>query len=137
MNVDPLYQTDTFKPLPKPATFWDKVKGLLQKVWEVVKLIFYVLIGAVLFLANPSLFAIGLASGVVFDKKYKEVSAKITRIYNESQWKLLTLIGFGAFLSLPVTAAFIALGYGANLGYTLLNQKKQIKNRELGEVVVV
>lgn len=108
----------------KKITFWDKVKDLLQKIWEVVKLIFYALIGAVLFLANPSLFTIGLLGGIVFDLKFKEVADKISQIYKESQWKVLTLIGFGAFLSLPVTAAVVAIGYGANLGYNLLHQKK-------------
>lgn len=119
----PRQQTRIDEP-PIPVTFWEKVKDIGWKVWEAVKAIFYLLAGVALFIANPSLFAIGAAAGVIFDDKVKEIADKITTIYNTQQWKVLTLTAIGAFFSLPVTAGALAIGFGAHLGYSLLPERE-------------
>ncbi|CRX38374.1 hypothetical protein [Estrella lausannensis] len=113
---------------PLPVTFWEKVKDIGWKVWEAVKAIFYLLAGVALFIANPSLFAIGAATGVIFDEKVKEIAEKISVIYNSQQWKVLTLTAIGAFFSLPVTAGALAIGFGAHLGYSLLPEKEEVRS---------
>ena len=104
-------------------TFWGKV-------WEAIKLIFVVLAGVALFVANPELFTIGFTIGIVFDAKVKEISEKIMRICNENTWKVFTLIGIGAFLCPAVTIATVSIGYGARLAYSLLNQNEGKKVEE-------
>jgi len=104
---------------PAP-TFWGNVKDVLAKIWDVVKWIFVAIIGTLLFLANPTLFAIGFVCGIAFDEKFKEVSDKVVRIYQESRWELLAIIGFGAFLSPAVTAGVMATGFGGALGRGLV-----------------
>lgn len=126
----------TRDPIALP-NFWEKISEILSKVWEAIKIIFYILAGVTLFIANDALFAIGFVLGVIFDAKVSEIAEKVMRIYNESRWQVLAIIGTGAVLSLPVTAATLAIGYGAHLGYSLLNpQKDDPEEFPLLEVVI-
>lgn len=125
MSIDSATPFRSVEDHPHPVTFWEKVKDIGWKIWEAVKAIFYVLAGLGLFIANPSLFAIGVAAGVVFDKKVREIADKITSIYQQQQWKVLALVTIGAFFSLPVTAGALALGFGAHLGYSLIPERQE------------
>lgn len=125
MSISSATTSPPIEEHPQPVTFWEKVKDIGWKVWEAVKAIFYVLAGVGLFIANPSLFAIGVAAGVVFDAKVKEIADKITAIYQQQQWKVLALVTIGAFFSLPVTAGALALGFGSHLGYSLIPERQE------------
>lgn len=124
-TIGPLQTALRTEESPIPVTFWDKVKDIGWKIWEAVKAIFYLLAGVALFIANPSLFAIGAAVGVVFDDKVQEIAGKITTIYQKQQWKVLALTALGAFFSLPVTAGALAIGFGAHLGYSMLPEREE------------
>lgn len=97
----------------------EKDLPLIEKIKNVANFVFKALIGASLYWINPSLFAIGFIAGIAFDKKMHHTLNKIAHIWQTNSVSTCALLGFAAFLSLPVTLATASILCGGHLGSKL------------------
>ena len=82
----------------------DFIIKVVKKIITFTKFVFIALASALLYLGNPSLFALGFIVGLVIDAKVRETVAKVQRICAAKPWVVI-LIGVGSFLALPVAIA--------------------------------
>lgn len=93
----------------------EKPKSLLQKIWNVVKIILKAIAATALFIVTPAVFAIGFIIGLVWDKKVQETVDKIILVWKKQTWIASIIVGAAAFLALPITLAAASFLAGAKL----------------------
>ena len=101
------------KSQQKSPSKWRKA---ISKIWNVVKKILTGLLGAALFITNPTLFSIGFMVGVIWDKEVQEVIDKIALVWKKQTLSMVILTGIASFLALQVTWATTSVLFAANLG---------------------
>jgi hypothetical protein len=102
-----------------------KQPTLLEKICKVAQIVFSGLLSIFLYWVNPSLFAIGFVTGILFDDKITETMKKICAIWNAQPWSICVLLGGAALLSLPVTLATCTSLWGSYLGSTLSQESQK------------
>lgn len=100
--------------------------ALLKKIWEVAKLVFFTSIGLFLYWTNPTLFAMGFITGIIYDENVRNAIKKIKMIWVTQTWKSCLIGGVASFLSLPVTLATSSFIWGAQLGYRMSQEGQKI-----------
>ena len=98
--------------------------NLLQKIKEVAKFIFMTSLSLFLYWTNPSLFAMGFITGIIYDDQVREMIKKIQIIWMTQTWKSCIFV-VASFLSLPVTLAAGSFIWGAHLGKKLAQDTKK------------
>ncbi|HEV8051220.1 MAG TPA: hypothetical protein VGP47_01910 [Parachlamydiaceae bacterium] len=97
-------------------SFMARILPIVEKVKKVAQFILTVGISALLYWMNPSLFAIGFISGIIFDDQVRVAIQKIKDVWN-NQKLVGTLFGsFACALSMPVTLATASLLWSAHFG---------------------
>jgi len=104
---------------PNPSAPSSKTKLILQKVWQAAQIIFKVALAAFLYWSTPTLFAIGIVVGVVAPDHMKAAIQKIKNIMSNQPFIICAIVGFGCFLSLPVTLATGAVIFAGHIGSNL------------------
>ena len=107
------------KPNPIPLTFSQKLKALISKICSAIVSALYFLMNLVLFVANPSFYAIGFLAGTVFSQNMSDAIRRITQTFTTQKLFSACVLGFGAFFSLPITLACASFVAGGNLGVTM------------------
>ena len=97
-------------------------KTILRKIWGVVKVTLLVLAGCAMFTTNPTFFAMGVISGVIWDAKVQEIVNKVKAIWKSQPLSILLLTGLASFLALQVTWAAGSVLYAASLGSFLVRR---------------
>jgi hypothetical protein len=90
--------------------------SIWQKICDIATNVFKVVVGLILYWTNPSLFAMGIIVGVIFDDKVAEVIGKIKNIWKAQPLAICFFGGFASFLALPVTLATSSILWAANWG---------------------
>lgn len=103
----------------------NKWSSILEKIWNVTKIILVGLIGVAMFATNPTLFAIGFIAGVIWDKKVQEIVEKVKGIWKSQPWSVLILTGIASFLALQVTWAAGSVLFAANLGCQMAKRAQE------------
>lgn len=101
---------------------WEATKNtgswVVEKVCLVVKIAFIAIASVFLFLANPTLFAVGIVVGLVFSSKVRDTVEQVKQACVDKPWLAVIVaggVGVGAFLALPVTIAVGSFTCGAYL----------------------
>lgn len=98
-----------------------------KKIVQIVKFVFIVTVSAALYLANPSLFALGFVVGLVIDDKVRETVAKVKTICKRHPW-VVVVVGVGSFLALPVAIAVGSFVSGAYVSSKIAGMVKEEQN---------
>lgn len=105
---------------------------LLEKIVNVVKVIFKAAVSIFLYWTNPSLFAIGFIAGIIFDDHVEFAIQKIKNIWKSQPWSFSLLGGFASALSLPVTLATGSFLWAANWGSVMSREATRILKAQVG-----
>ncbi len=106
-------------------TFKEKFKAAWPRIQEIATEIFKLMVGVVLFVMNPAIFATGLIIGVVWDKQSDETIDKIVNIVKKQPIPVLLALGVASVLCLQVTSGASSLLYGAYMGSRLVKTSKE------------
>jgi len=126
----PQYLSDTKATIASKAistSLMEKIHPITEKIKEVALLILAVAVSAFLFWVNPSIFAIGFISGIIFDDQVKNAIQKIKNIWMNQKLTGCILGTIACFLSLPVTLATASFLWSAHLGTSWIDQNLQTK----------
>lgn len=102
----------------KETSIKQKLVILAKKIWSAVKIVFIAVTSILLYLANPSIFALGFLVGFIFDKKVRETADRAKEFCLTKPW-IVPIIVVGSFLALPVAIASCSFVSGAYLSSQL------------------
>ena len=106
-------------PIPQDLTIKERFIGALPKIKEIAIEVFKAIAAAVLFVLNPTIFAVGVIIGVVWDQKSDETIDKIVNIVKKQPFPVVLALGIGSILCLQVTLGASSFLYGAYIGSKL------------------
>lgn len=102
--------------------YWENFNYIAEKVENVVKKVFIVLVSGALMMANPGFFTISFVIGFAFDEKVREILDRVEPRIRAQPWPLIVAAGCAAWVSLPISVAVISSVWALHWGSVLSSQ---------------
>lgn len=102
--------------------YWENFNHTVEKLGNVAKKVFIVLVSAALMMANPGFFTISFVIGFAFDEKVREILDRLEPRIRAQPWPLIVAAGCAAWVSLPISVAVISSAWALHWGSVLSSQ---------------
>lgn len=106
-------------------------RSLLSRIFDVAIFVFKAVAAAALYWINPNLFTVSVIVGIAADDYCDTIINKIINVWRFQPWAGTVVLGFAAWLSLPISLATAGVLLGAHIGSELY--KSSIAQRQFSE----